>query len=192
MQDIKNIRILTLEKKYCELNRFAEKGGVVFFGSDNFAKLPVGELARSFSIEETVYNRSAEGINIEEAADVLEKCVLSLDPKKVFINLGDCDIKSDNFDVKSFISQYEWILYTLHTHTNAELYIVSLLSSRSDSSAVNEELKALALEHGCKYIDATDSLISDSPELRLFDIMKYYIRCHSIKFGEAMTSVSFR
>ena len=51
---------------YQTLNQVAEAAGVVLFGSTTAANLPLNELLQDFGVSCTVYNRSVEGLTIEQ------------------------------------------------------------------------------------------------------------------------------
>lgn len=178
------------EQVFMEMNNVSPKGGVVFFGSNHFADLHVGELAQSFNIGEAVCNRSVADISIDTAASMLDVCVLDLKPRKVFVNLGDADLETAGLNIDEFIAKYEWMLYTIHTRTKAEIYVVSLLSSTPEARKINARLKALASENGCDYIDITSALNADRADLRIFGMLKSHMRCHPIDFSEAMSTLS--
>lgn len=57
---------------YQTLNQVAEAAGVVLFGSTTAANLPLNELLQDFGVNCTVYNRSVEGLTIEEAESYIQ------------------------------------------------------------------------------------------------------------------------
>lgn len=171
---------------YRELNSITEAGGVVLFGSNTFASLPVGELAQAFRITEPIYNRSVKDIRIDQIERYLKVCLYDLNPRKIFVNMGDIDILDMNVDVDNFISKYEWLLYMIHTKTQASIYIVPIVSKNPIAFKINERLKALAAQTGCKYIDVSGVFESKRPTLRLFELMKVHMRNHPINFADAM------
>ena len=175
-----------LMKKYAEMNRIADKGGVVFFGSNHLAKIPVSELGRSFRMQEALYNRSVADTCISELQDTLHTCVLDLEPEKVFVNLGDADLQQAHLNMDDFIAKYEWLLYSIHTRTNAKIYVVSVLEDTPTARRMNTRLKRLAAECGSDYVDVTEVLDTDRPEVRTFELLKAYIRSRLISFSEAM------
>lgn len=172
--------------KYRELNSITEAGGVVLFGSNTFASLPVGELTQAFQITEPIYNRSVKDVKINQIETYLKVCLYDLNPRKVFVNLGDEDILDENIDISNFIAKYEWLLYMIHTKTQAAIYIVSIISSRPEAREINSRLKKLAEQTGCRYIDASSALESKRPTLRLFELLKVHMRNHPINFADAM------
>lgn len=177
-------------EKFSEMNLLAQRGGVVFFGSDYFAELPISELAASFGIDEKTYNRSLGGLCIADMLAMIDVCITQLKPSKVFVNIGDADIKKGNVDIEDFISKYEWLLYNIHTETNADIYVVSVLSDHSLAERINMRLRRLAGECGCKYIDITEVMDCKTPDLRMFSILKRYVRSRPLSFLDAMNIIT--
>lgn len=172
---------------YRELNSITEAGGVVLFGSNTFASLPLGELTQAYRITEPIYNRSIKDIRINQIENYLKVCLFDLNPRKIFVNLGDVDIKDESLDVDNFISKYEWLLYMIHTKTQAEIYIVSIVSSSPEAAEINQRLQKLATQTGCHFLDATGALEAKRPTLRLFELIKVHMRNHPINYADAMT-----
>ena len=171
---------------YREMNSITEAGGVVLFGSNTFAALPVGELAQAFRITEPIYNRSIKDVRIDQIESYLKVCLYDLNPRKIFVNMGDIDILDENVDADNFISKYEWLLYMIPTKTQASIYIVPIVSSSPAAFQINQRLKALASQTGCKYVDVAGVLESKRPTLRLFEVLKVHMRNHPINFADAM------
>ena len=171
---------------YREMNSITEAGGVVLFGSNTFASLPIGELAQAFRITEPIYNRSIKDVRIDQIESYLKVCLYDLNPRKIFVNMGDIDILNENVDIDNFISKYEWLLYMIHTKTQASIYIVPIVSGCPAAFKINQRLKALASQTGCKYIDVTGVLEAKRPTLRLFEMLKVHMRNHPINFADAM------
>lgn len=178
-----------IENKYIEMNKLSESGGIVFFGSDYFSSLPFSELARSFNMENSVYNRSVAKKKIDEICGMIDVCVLDLKPSKIFVNLGDSDIKNGT-DIEKFILDYEWMLYTINNQTKADIYVVSVMSDSPLAKEINKRLKKLSEEYGCRYVDITGVLGTDSQDLHMFDLLKSFARTHPITFDEAMNSIT--
>lgn len=171
---------------YRELNSITEAGGVVLFGSNTFAALPVGELTQAFRITEPIYNRSVKNVRIDHIESYLKVCLYDLNPRKIFVNMGDVDILDENVDIDNFIAKYEWLLYMIHTKTNASIYIVPIVSGCQAAFQINQRLKMLAAQTGCKYIDVSGVLEAKRPTLRLFELLKVHMRNHPINFADAM------
>lgn len=171
---------------YREMNSVTEAGGVVLFGSNTFAALPVGELTQAFRITEPIYNRSIRDVRIDQIESYLKVCLFDLNPRKIFVNMGDIDILDENIDIDNFISRYEWLLYMIHTKTQAAIYIVPIVSASPTAFRINQRLKDLAASTGCRYIDVSGVLESRRPTLRLFEVLKVHMRNHPINFADAM------
>lgn len=171
--------------KYHHLNGIAERNCIVCFGSDSFSKIPFTELSRSFSIDTPVYNRSINGLSIENCEEVLKECVYELCPSKVFLNIGEQDIERTDFDCEKFISTYEWLLYTMHTHCGGRIYVVSIAVDSPRASYVNEKLEKVAQNTGCKFIDiSAPKEKSQVEELMIFDKIRYYLRSKNLTLSE--------
>ena len=172
--------------RFSQLNEVSPKGGVVFFGSTFMKDLPVSELATDFDMHENVYNRSVEGLKITDAENAIQSCVAELDPSKVFVCLGDADVTAENFNTKEFLSQYEWLLYSLHDKCKAELFIVSVMSNTPVAQTINNKLKNLAKNTGCSFIDCTAALGHKNEDVIAFEALRYHIRNGNMSFAAAM------
>lgn len=173
---------------YSQINKLLNPNGVVFFGSNFFNTIPVYELAKSLGIEENVYNRSIDSLNIITAIDSLNACVFELSPNKIFINIGENDITKKNFDIDDFIQKYEWMLYVIARKTNAKIFVTSIVSDLDVVNQVNLKLKALSVEHGCKFVDLSYLVNKDDANIKAFELMKIYIRNHPLTFDEIMSA----
>ena len=71
------------------LNDLSLKGEIVVLGSTYMAEFPFYELINRCCLENAVYNRSIEGLTVEEAAEILPAAVLELRPTKVFLCFGE-------------------------------------------------------------------------------------------------------
>lgn len=182
---------LTL-KKYEQINSVVKADGIVFFGSNYLSELPLSEMLQDFNVTAPIHNRSVSHLSINDAESAIDTCILSLHPKKVFINIGDEDIEYPRFDCEEFIRKYEWFLYTLHKKCSAKLYIVSIISESPIAMKVNRLLEELASELGCQYIDAAKSLHYDQPNIKIIDIIKQYVRTQPIDFTDAMSLIAYK
>ena len=175
-----------LRDRFREINKIAEKDGVVLLGSNYFTDFPVNELAHKYDLKTPIYNRSVPNSTISEISDMLEQCVFELDPAKVFVAVGDYDIKKPDFSPDEFLNQYEYLLYQIHSKINTEIYIVSVFSDSPIAAAVNKRLRGLAKENGCKFINITSAINFDNRELRVFEALRFYFRVKPICFSDAM------
>lgn len=174
-------------EEYSELNTMAEEHGIVFFGQNYFKSFPVNEIAYKTGLGEEIFNRSLENETIGEMSKETDICVNELNPDKVFLNIGEVDVKTDGFDTYEFISSYEWLVYNIHMKTRADIYIVSVISDSPTAAEVNVKLKELAKNNGIVFIDAGTRTGLGLHYLKLFDRLKCYMRRSPITFGEAFS-----
>lgn len=168
-------------KDFSIMNQICKKQQTVFFGSTNLSMMDLSEMLRE-STSSHIYNRSIEGLKLKDVDEVIATCAVELQPSKLFINLGEEDIKNPNFDRKSFIFKYEWLLYQLHTRCkNCTLYITSVMSDSHEAALVNKDLEALASDTGCTYV----RIARNSP-WDFINCVKHFVRNSPITFGEAM------
>ncbi len=178
-------------KKFITLNKIAKSSGIVCFGSNYFSQMNINELADDSVIDAPIYNRSIENLSVENANEAFDSCVYPLQPKKIFVNIGDADISKDNFDAKTFINKYEWLLLNIHRNCkNCRIFIVSIISDSSAVSGVNEALAKLSSDTGCTYIDVMAQTYGNTSEIKVFSILKPYIRLYPITFVEAMQNLA--
>ena len=97
------------------LNRVAKKGETVFAGSSLMEQFPVNELMMSRGMSQTVYNRGIGGFTTKQYLEVLDACVLELEPSRLFINIGTNDIGATTDWKAQLIDTYRKILTTVQT-----------------------------------------------------------------------------
>ncbi len=168
---------------FVQMDAVEPTGGVVMFGGVRFAEIAFTELAESSGLDEAVHNRSIAGLHLADAGQALEACVLALHPQKVFLNLGEADLGAD---LDALMEQYEWLLYTLHNHTRAKLYLASVMHRSPTAAAFNARLEKLAAENGCAYIDLMPALANENADVRAFELMRNDMRLHPITLTEVM------
>lgn len=169
------------------LNELSRKGGVVFFGGSYFSRMNINELAGGNEMAEKIYDRSVENLQLSDAFKILEDGVYSLNPAKIFVNIGDSDCCEENFNESEFVSKYEWLLLSLHRHCRkSKIYIVSVISDFNSAERLNERLSCLAKETGCIFINVTREAKESLGFERVFNMLKPYMRIFPVKFAQAM------
>ena len=169
-----------------QINSMANKGGIVFMGSDYFASLPLCELASVFNLRENIYNRSLPGATVKSMSEKLDDCVINLSPDKIFVNLGDVEARDPLLDLSEFISSYEWLLYTLNG-AGIKIYVVSLTSENENAKKINASLIKLCADLGCKFVDITSVIGQKKSALHVFDTLKYYMHTCALDFAEIIS-----
>jgi hypothetical protein len=166
---------------YERLNKNAKKGGAVFFGCDRLYSIPVSEITQDMNLDINTYNRSLKGLVIADAATVAEECFYSLNPSKLFVDIGENDISNENFKLESFIESYEWFLYNVHNRCKCSICIIALAGNGADT--INERLYELAIRYGCEFLEINDGDLS----VNFIRKTKYFLRRGVMEFYDAMT-----
>lgn len=97
-------------ENYRRLNRFAKPGQVVFTGSSLMEQFPLYELIQGEGLPYLVYNRGVGGFVTSQLLEVLDVCVLDLQPTHVFINIGTNDMNGPGYSLPEMMGRYEMIL----------------------------------------------------------------------------------
>ena len=104
------------------INDLTLKGEIVVFGSTSMAKFPLYELINKYHFENAIYNRSIAGLTTGEALEIVQDCIISISPAKIFIALGEED--EHNMDA---IKQYNQIIKLLRSALpQSKLYLICL------------------------------------------------------------------
>lgn len=119
--------------------------------------------------------------------EYISESAFELQPSKIFLNIGDEDIKSPSFDMESFINKYEWMLLNIHRScNNCLIYITSIVSPSTLCEKVNKKLEELAKDTGCTFINFGNIKKDELSHSKVFNILKHYIRNSPIGFADAM------
>ncbi|MGN0739594.1 MAG: hypothetical protein ACI4LX_05425 [Treponema sp.] len=168
-------------KNFSVMNKIAKKHQAVFFGSTQLSQMDLNEILEDSSSLK-VYNRSIEKLDIENVSIYVMPCVIELAPAKLFINIGEEDIKSPSFNQDSFISKYEWLLYQLHKNcSGCTLYIVPVVSAEKKVAELNSALEKLSFESGCIFVKLNGMTV-----FHLLTALKQHLRDFPITFADAM------
>lgn len=150
------------------LNTYAEQGGVVFVGDSITQDYNVYEYFPNIK----VYNRGIGGDTSEGVLKRLEESVLSLYPKKVFLQIGTNDFELLDSNVESVFKHIKEIVETIkNSLKNTEVYVISIfpVNPLIDKATVgkrnNNEIKRtnerLSQMKSCSFLNVYDKLIAD-------------------------------
>lgn len=165
-------------KMYKAINELAVKGEIVVFGSTFTANFPFYELMQGKVTDYAVYNRSIENLHIRDAAEVVDDCVKSLSPKKLFIIFGDTDEINETF----FKDFERLILNIKHSLKNTEIYLIPACDKETE--IYEDRLKKLASKTHCTFISFNKSILL-IPYKTAFNRMNVFFRNGGIDFTEA-------
>ncbi len=104
-------RLIKIER-YRQLNKYAQRGKIVFAGSSLAEQFPINELSLSLSEENIIYNRGIGGDTTNDmlSGDSMDVCIFELEPEKIFINIGSNDIGAEGYSQDQLLKNYEIIL----------------------------------------------------------------------------------
>lgn len=171
-------------KKYSRMNKTAQQGATVLFGTDYFKEIDFSEFAEGCT--EPFYNRSFTDLKIDCAADAIKSTLREIKPQNLFVNIGEAELNDESFDIEAFIEKYRWLLYTLHRVCDTKIYIVAVISNLPNAQIINQRLKLLSDEVGCEFVNGVRVLAAQNPDFELFRLMYSYVRRSPITFVEAM------
>ena len=184
------MNILKRNDVYAQIDSLVGNVGSVLFGSTALSRLPISELVHFFGLNLSVCNRSIEGLTPEKAIDHLEECVFLLHPHKLFLCFGEDEALTDTKSIKAFVDSYEKLINRIIISHDCDIYIISPISASANALSVSENLRQLAADNGCTYIDISETLKSDRPVLSLFRKLTFHIRESNLGFADAMKIAS--
>lgn len=170
-------------RKYHELNQIAPKGQTVCAGSSLMEFFPINEMLMDLGSTKKVYNRGMAGYTIDQYDEVLDICVLELQPSRLFINIGSNDLSLPGDTVENMIKKYRALLQRIRAALPlCEITMLAFYPCRDDDSApqmpgriprtmamvnrANERLQQLAAELGCGWLDCNAPLLAEDGMLR--------------------------
>ena len=142
-------------KKYTKLNELAKSGGIVIFGGKNDKSIPLCELKQAFSIGETLYNRSIDGLSVTNAADVYDACVAPICPETVILHIGEAEADSFETAPAEFDIKYSELIRHIKAVNGCRIAVVSVKNSGAGANAdrINEHLRHIAETERCEFCD---------------------------------------
>lgn len=167
-------RHMLLVKKHQELNRYAQKGQIVFAGSSLMEDFPIAEMAQNLPGRPIVYNRGIGGDTLDGFDARLDSAVLDLAPRLLFINIGTNDISAQNYEREAMLAKYRALLRRIRAAlpetrivvmsyypvNRTELFETGWFGARTNAEidAVNLRLQTMAVDLGLEYVDVTACL----------------------------------
>lgn len=163
------------------INDLALHGEIVIFGSTYMANFPFYELINKCELEHAIYNRSIEGLTLAQAGDILEDCVLSIHPSKVFLAFGEEDAGNP-----SALTEYQSIVERIRTALPACKVYLILLPLQGEGAQFNEALRGLCDGKHVMGIPFAPSPLSDTALYRSrFKELCRFFRSKPIGLAEA-------
>lgn len=171
-------------EKFREANKSVKAGQVVFAGSSLMEMFPINKLLAEHGDETVIYNRGIGGFVSRELLEVLDVCVLDLNPSAVFINIGTNDLSDASVSISKLMGNYDKIISRIEAAVpGVKIYLMAYypanyeaaaedmkecLKVRSNEkiTAANAEVKKLAEKHGQRYIDINANLKDELGRLK--------------------------
>lgn len=178
---------MTIEEKrerYKKMNQSIQTGQTLFVGSSLMEMFPVEKLLKEAGYEGIVYNRGIGGYVIDDLRDSLEECVLALEPRRIFINIGTNDLTRAEWTIEDIMKNYDALIAEMKEKLpNAKFYFMAYYPINQDAAdesmkealrirtnekicLANEEVKKLAEKHHAAYIDVNDALKDEQGRLK--------------------------
>ncbi len=174
-------------KRFRYLNRYVQKGKIVFAGSSLMEQFPLYEFLQDEGLPCTAYNRGVGGFTTEEFAQALEECVLALEPAHLFLNIGTNDLNGPGYDREAMLARYEEILRRIRARLpQVKLYLLAyypvnpaaqcaqipalqnLFNWRTNQRIreASEGVRALAEKFGAQFLDLNGPLTDERGNLK--------------------------
>ena len=124
-------------------------GEIVIFGTAFFETYPIYELSKKYLMSNAIYNRSISGMTLDEAKEILDDCVISAKPSKVFLALGEHDTPCEKT-----VSYYKSIIKKCSDALpNSKMYVLSVPFAGKAGMEYNSILKSICENSKAEYIE---------------------------------------
>lgn len=171
-------------ERYRKMNESVKKGSVLFAGSSLMEMFPIEQFAADDKLPVTVYNRGIGSFITDELINVIDVCILDLEPSKLFINIGTNDLSDTSIEMSTVMKNYEYILReTIKRVPDVKIYLMAYypvnpeaateetreclkIRSNDKIAVANEEVKKLADKLGAKSIDVNAPLKDEKGRLK--------------------------
>ena len=165
-----------------KMNDMALKGEVVIFGSTYMSRFPFYELLKKCMLENAVYNRSIEGLTVSEAIEIADDCVVSLEPGKLFISLGEEDEDTDDV-----LEKYRMLVAMLRSKLpECELYLIGIVGEGKYRQCFNNKIMSLCDGERVQYINFVSKGGSEASLYKArFKQLTHYFRDRNVTMSEA-------
>ena len=140
-----------------QMNDFSMKGEIVFFGSTYMSGFPLYEFVNRCTFENAVYNRSIAELTVGEALEIVDDCIISIAPDKIFLSLGEADD-----DKEKAVEQYSRLVWNIRSRLpKCELYLIGLSGDSESVKDFNRKISALCDNDHIRYIELISAKVSE-------------------------------
>lgn len=156
-------------EKYKELNKLAEQNGIVIFGGCKDRDIAMCELKQAFFPDAVFYNRSIDGISIENAAELYSLCVAPLMPDTVLLHIGAEDLQLCSDSPAEFEAKYRELIRQIRKNNKyCDIAIINFQNTDHsyDIEGLNKKLKYIADSEHCDYCDISAGCTRSSAQAK--------------------------
>ena len=124
-----------------------KKNAVILMGGAMDTAIPVSNLAKEFSFNFDIYNKSAANLNITSAKAYFDKAVAPLAPEGILIHLGENDMADFKNDSSAFDMAYLNLIESIKAcNKNCRVALISVANADGDKNLalMNAHIKAIA------------------------------------------------
>ena len=124
-----------------------KKNAVILMGGAMDTAIPVSNLAKEFSFNFDIYNKSAANLNITSAKAYFDKAVAPLAPEGILIHLGENDMAAFKNDSSAFDMAYLNLIESIKAcNKNCRVALISVANADGDKNLalMNAHIKAIA------------------------------------------------
>lgn len=124
-----------------------KKNAVILMGSCLDTEIPVSNLAKEFSFNFDIYNKSAVNLSVANAGDYFNKNLATLAPEGILLHLGEKDLQLFKSDSSAFDRGYLQLIESIKAvNKNCRIALVSIENPGKDKSVnlMNAHIKAIA------------------------------------------------
>lgn len=170
-----------------KINELALTGEIVIFGSTYMSEFPIYELTNKCKPENAVYNRSIKGLTIKEAMEILDDCVIDINPSKVFLALGEEDESNPNA-----VSEYTELVSAIRQKLpDAIIILIGLLNGSSFAQSFNKSILSLCDNKHVKYVELVKRAPSENALFKAqFKQISSFFRSDPITMSDAFELLS--
>ncbi|MCR4579152.1 MAG: hypothetical protein K5681_02275 [Treponema sp.] len=124
-----------------------KKNAVILMGGSLDKEIPVSNLAKDFSFNFDIYNKSVDNLSLAYAKTYFEKNLAPLAPEGILLHLGENDLLSFKKDASEFDMAYLNLIESVKScNKNCRIALVSLDNTSADKNIalMNAHIKAIA------------------------------------------------
>ncbi|MBQ8258450.1 MAG: hypothetical protein IJY97_02715 [Clostridia bacterium] len=166
------------------INDISMKGEIVVFGSTYMSEFPLYELVNKCTFEHAIYNRSISGLTVNEALKIIDDCVISIRPCKLFLSLGEED-EGEHYAIKRYTHLVSYIRSKL---PDCSLYLIGLTGTGQFAEEFNKNIKSLCDSKKVRYIDFVSRQASEAALYKArFKQLSCFFRNKPVTSSEAFT-----